>query len=78
MYFRKYKNILTLEMYLEIVDILLEELNTIGGDTQLFVVISINGKKARAIIDSGVIGNFISPTIVSSLGLTTELKDELY
>ena len=39
---------------------------------------SINGKKARAIIDSGVIGNFISPTIVSSLGLTIELKEELY
>ena len=42
------------------------------------VVVSINGKKARAIIDSGVTGNFISPTIVSSLGLIIELKEELY
>ena len=44
----------------------------------MFIIVSINSKKARAIIDSGATGNFILPTIVSVLGLIIELKEELY
>ena len=67
-----------MELYLEIVNVYLRELNIIGGNRHLLVVISINSKKARAIIDSRVTRNFISPIIVSSLGLIIKLKEELY
>ena len=45
---------------------------------QLFCIVTLNGKKLRAMIDSGATGNFISPAAVIQNNLRTKVKTEPY
>ncbi|KAL2013107.1 hypothetical protein VTN00DRAFT_632 [Thermoascus crustaceus] len=45
---------------------------------QLVITVKINGKKARAMIDSGAIGNFVSNTFVTRNGIPFTGKKEPY
>ncbi len=79
---RGWKDLATRQIYIEKRAIFSwdqpHELNATGSLGQLYVVLSINGKKARAMIDTGASGNFMSPDAVMHLGLKTELKEEPY
>ena len=48
------------------------------GDKHLVVDVVLKGIKLKAMVDSGVHGNFISPTIVLEHLLPTEVKGEGY
>jgi len=54
------------------------ELSATSGEQQLMCNVRIGGKTARAMVDSGAMGNFMSPATVTRLGLTTELKEDPY
>jgi hypothetical protein len=50
----------------------------IGGSRQLFLVIQLDRRTVRAIIDSSVTGNFINTKVVKEQGLGVWKKPQPY
>ena len=49
-----------------------------GGGSQLFIEVSINGQKIRALIDSGATIDAIAPHVVAQAGVSLRPKKEPY